>query len=139
MTGPASRPAARPGLVHGTLLAGSTLISVALVGFTAYRGPTGAATSPVFFIYFPFLFAIPAVGVAFVFRQLCAPQAPGTSLDQWWSSQGGKALACWGLLESTAIVGAMFHMLTGSLLPLIVTAAGLMLLALSGPDRLNQP
>jgi len=139
MTAPASRPAARPTLIHAILLVGSALLAAVLVGITAVRGPAAGSTWPVFFLYIPFFVAIPAVGVAFFLRQQCAPLGSGGSFDQWWSTEGAKALASWALLEGTAIVGAVFHMLTGNFLPLIVTGACLLLLALFGPDRLAQP
>jgi hypothetical protein len=127
MTQPDPGLAARARRIHAVLLGGSALISAILVGLTAIQGP--ALGAPPLFAYAPFLVAIPAVGAAFLLQH---PR--GTGSEQWWAANFGKALVSWALLETTALVGAVFHFLTGSYLPLVITGASLLLLVLSRPD-----
>lgn len=52
-----------------------------------------------------------AVLASLVYKRL-DPPAPGQRLDQWWSSQLGRAILLWSLFEMTAVVGGITLLVT---------------------------
>jgi hypothetical protein len=62
--------------------------------------------------------------------------APGTSQDEWWRANLGKAVVIWALVESPALLGLLAYTLTHDFRALIATLTGLLLFANYRPSRL---
>jgi hypothetical protein len=62
--------------------------------------------------------------------------APGTSQDDWWRVNLGKAVVIWALVEAPALLGLVAYMLTGDFRALIATLTGLLLFGNYRPSRL---
>jgi hypothetical protein len=62
--------------------------------------------------------------------------APGTSQDDWWRVNLGKAIVIWALVEAPALLGLVAYVLTGDFRALIATLTGLLLFGNYRPSRL---
>jgi hypothetical protein len=62
--------------------------------------------------------------------------APGTSQDEWWRVNLGKAVAIWALVEAPALLGLVAYSLTHDFRALIATLTGLLLFGNYRPSRL---
>ena len=80
-----------------------------------------------------------AAGATLVFitvrRRLPMRRASETEED-WWRTNLPAALTLWATAEGAALVGAVFHLVSGSPTALAATALGLALLAFSTPASL---
>jgi hypothetical protein len=78
-----------------------------------------------------------AAALVFVTVRRRLPERPsGQSEDDWWRANLPAALTLWATAEGAALVGAVFHLVTGSPTALAATALGLALLAFSTPTGL---
>ena len=64
--------------------------------------------------------------------------APGTSQDQWWQVNLGKAVVIWALVEAACILGLVAYVLTRDFRVLLATLTGLMLFGTYRPSRLTE-
>jgi hypothetical protein len=62
--------------------------------------------------------------------------APGTSQDEWWRVNLGKAIVIWALVEAPALLGLIAYTLTHDFRVLIATLTGLLLFGNYRPSRL---
>ena len=62
--------------------------------------------------------------------------APGTSQDEWWRVNLGKAVVIWALVEAPALLGLVAYTLTQDFRALIATLTGLLLFGNYRPSRL---
>ena len=81
-----------------------------------------------------------AAGATLVFitirRRLPARRASETE-EEWWRANLPVVLTLWATAEGAALVGAVFHLVSGSPTALASTALGLALLAFSTPASLT--
>ena len=115
---------------------------------TRPSGPSNARTA--LFIYLSMIVAVAlallmsvalaiaaAAALVFVTVRRRLPERPsGQSEDDWWRANLPAALTLWATAEGAALVGAVFHLVTGSPTALAATALGLALLAFSTPTGL---
>lgn len=62
---------------------------------------------------------------------------PGTSQDEWWRSNLGKAVVIWALVEAPTLLGLLAYTLTLDFRVLIATLTGLFLFGTYRPSRLS--
>jgi hypothetical protein len=80
-----------------------------------------------------------AAGATLVFvtvRRRLPTRRASESEEDWWRVNLPAALTLWATAEGAALVGAVFHLVTGSPTALAGTALGLALLAFSTPTSL---
>jgi hypothetical protein len=66
------------------------------------------------------------------------PPRPGTSQDDWWRVNLGRAVVIWGLVETPALLGTVTYLLTHDFRTLIATFTGLFLFVNYRPSRLAE-
>lgn len=128
---PAAAVTAR--IVHFSLLMGAVAVTVVLGAVRALRPPMEgpAALLPVLVGV-----AVATTALAFALRSRLPPRAPGSSADDWWAANLRSAILIWALLESAAMIGAVFYLIGVGTSGLVVAAAALALLVANGPARL---
>lgn len=84
------------------------------------------------------LFLVSAVlfGAAMFTAGRLGRPAPGTSQDEWWRVNLGKAVVIWALVEAPALLGLVAYALTHDFRALIATLTGLLLFGNYRPSRL---
>ena len=66
------------------------------------------------------------------------PPGPGTSQDDWWRANLGRAVVIWGLVETPALLGTVAYLITHDFRTLIATFTGLLLFVNYRPSRLAE-
>jgi hypothetical protein len=66
------------------------------------------------------------------------PPSPGTSQDEWWKSNLGRAIVVWALVEAPAILGMVAFLLTHDFRTMIAPFTGLLLFVNYRPSRLAE-
>ncbi len=129
----ASRTATSARVIHLALVLGVVLATAVLLTVRAAAPPAGAPA-----ILLPVLVAaaIGTVALALVLKARLPGRATGMSDEAWWAANLGRAIPVWALLESAALVGAVFYFIGVGPAGLIVAAAALALLVANGPGRL---
>jgi hypothetical protein len=61
---------------------------------------------------------------------------PGTSQDEWWRANLGKAVVVWALVEAPALLGLIAYTFTHDFRVLIATLTGLLFFGAYRPSRL---
>jgi hypothetical protein len=61
---------------------------------------------------------------------------PGTSQDEWWRANLGKAIMVWALVEAPALLGLLAYTFTHDFRVLIATLTGLLFFGAYRPSRL---
>lgn len=86
------------------------------------------------------LFLISAIvfGAAAYSASRLTPPGPGTSQDDWWRANLGRAIAVWGLIEAPTLLGTVAYLLTHDFRTLIATFAGLLFFVNYRPSRLAE-
>jgi hypothetical protein len=86
------------------------------------------------------LFLISAIvfGAAAYSAARLTPPAPGTSQDDWWRANLGRAIAVWGLVEAPTLLGTVAYLVTHDFRTLVATLAGLLFLVNYRPSRLAE-
>ena len=74
-------------------------------------------------------------GAMFTANRL-VPPTRGSSQDDWWRVNLGKAIVIWALAEAPAILGTAAYLLTRDFRVLIATFIGLLFFAAYRPSRL---
>ena len=84
------------------------------------------------------LFLVSAIlfGAAMFTASRLGRPAPGTSQDEWWRVNLGKAVAIWALVEAPTLLGLIAYTLTHDFRALIATLTGLLLFGNYRPSRL---
>ena len=136
MTGPSGPSTARTALFIYLSMIGA--VAVALVMSVALQAarvfPEGVA-GPVYDAM-PLAIAAGATLVFVTVRRRLPERRTTESEEEWWRANLPAALTLWATAEGTALVGAVFHLVTGSSTALAGTALGLALLAFSTPATL---
>jgi hypothetical protein len=86
------------------------------------------------------LFLVSAIvfGAAVYSASRLTPAGPGTSQDDWWRANLGRAIAVWGLIEAPTLLGKVAFLLTHDFRTLIATVAGLLFFVNYRPSRLAE-
>jgi hypothetical protein len=66
------------------------------------------------------------------------PLGPGSSADDWWHANLGRAVFIWALVEAPAMLGTIAYLLTRDIRALHATFIGLLLFANYRPSRLTE-
>jgi hypothetical protein len=66
------------------------------------------------------------------------PPARGTSADDWWRANLGRAVFIWALVEAPALFGTVAYLLTRDFRALLAPFIGLLLFAGYRPSRLTE-
>ena len=74
-------------------------------------------------------------GAMFTAHRL-GPVRSGTSQDDWWRQDMGKALVIWSLVEAPSLLGLVAYILTRDFRTLIATFIGLLFFGSYRPSRL---
>jgi hypothetical protein len=134
--GPVS-PGISAKIIHAALVVG--VLMFCLVAW--YLGRTSAM--PVYAlpdrrVLYIALFLVSAIlfGAAMFTASRLGPPAPGTSQDEWWRENLGKAVAIWALVEAPTLLGLIAYTLTQDFRALIATLTGLLLFGNFRPSRL---
>ena len=85
-----------------------------------------------------FLMSAVVFGAAAYMAARLSPAAPGTSQDEWWRVNLGRAIAVWGLIEAPTLLGTVAYLLTHDFRSLIATLAGLLFFVNYRPSRLSE-
>jgi hypothetical protein len=131
---PTGQPSATARLLHLALISGVVLMTAI---FLLLPRPSAPVPNPIL------LYATFGIGaVMFAGALVIANQLPRDSAtrdaDEWWRANLGRAVVVWAMLEGPALLGAVVHFLTGSLLPLLVTGSGIAFFLLTAPERLRE-
>lgn len=124
-------------IIHGSLVLGLMLFWL-VAWFVAGRSALPISALPDRRVLYIALFLVSAAlfgGAMFTANRL-VPPAPGTSQDDWWRSNLGKATLIWALAEAPAILGTIAYLLTRDFRALLATFAGLLLFGAYRPSRL---
>lgn len=119
-------------LIHLSLILG-VLLFLAVALFV--RSGPAAVTGP----RIPTLLVVAGVPIlilAQVLRARIAPRRAGERSAAWWQTNLTRAIVVWSLVEAASLLGVVGFWLTGSRLPLALTAAGIVLFVVSAPGRL---
>jgi hypothetical protein len=86
------------------------------------------------------LFLISAIvfGAAAFSASRLTPPGVGTSQDDWWRANLGRAIVVWGLIEAPTLLGTVAYLLTHDFRTLIATLAGLLFFVNYRPSRLAE-
>jgi hypothetical protein len=130
-------PAMNAKIIHAALMTG--VLMFCLVAW--YLGRTSAM--PVYAlpdrrVLYIALFLVSAIlfGAAVFTASRLERPAPGTSQDEWWRLNLGKAVAIWALVEAPALLGLLAYSLTHDFRALLATLTGLLLFGNYRPSRL---
>jgi hypothetical protein len=130
-------PATSARIVHAALVIG--VLTFWLVAWYLER----ASAMPVYAlpdrrVLYIALFLVSAIlfGAAMFTASRLGPPAPGTSQDEWWRINLGKAVTIWALVEAPTLLGLIAYTLTHDFRALIATLTGLLLFGNYRPSRL---
>jgi hypothetical protein len=136
MTRPSGPSSARTALfIYLSMIVAVALALVMSVALQAVEVFPQAPSQPVFDVM-PLALATAAALVFLAVRRRLPERRSGESEDDWWRANLPAALTLWATAEGAALVGAVFHLVTGSSTALAATALGLALLAFSTPTAL---
>lgn len=85
-----------------------------------------------------FVFSAVLFGAAMYTASRLTPPASGTSQDDWWRANLGRAISIWALVETPALVGTLAYLLTHDFRTLIAPFTGLLLFVNYRPSRLAE-
>ena len=120
-------------IIHFALQLGAVAVTVVLAAVRATRPPVNGppALLPVLLAA-----AVATIALAFALKSRLPRRPAGTSADDWWAANLRSAILIWALLESAAMIGAVFYLIGVGTWGLGVAAAALALLVANGPRRL---
>ena len=106
--------------------------------FVAQRTALPVSALPDRRVLYAALFLVSAAlfgGAMFTVNRL-QPPSRGSSQDDWWRANLGKAVVAWALVEAPAVLGTVAYVLTRDFRVLLATFAGLLLFGTYRPSRL---
>jgi hypothetical protein len=120
-------------IIHFALQLGAVAVTVVLAAVRATRPPVKGPPA-----LLPVLLgaAVATIALAFALKSRLPHRPAGTSTDDWWVANLRSAILIWALLESAAMIGAVFYLIGVGTWGLAVAAAALALLVANGPKRL---
>jgi hypothetical protein len=132
-------PAISARIIHAALMVGVIVFyAVALYIGTRISLPVSAV--PERRVLYLGLFLVSAIvfGAASYTASRLTPAGPGTSQDDWWRANLGRAIGIWGLIEAPTLLGTVAFLLTHDFRTLIATFAGLLFFVNYRPSRLAE-
>lgn len=136
-TGPIS-PSIRARIIHGALVLG--IVMFGLLGWALRESSLPADALPdrrVLYIALALVSATLFGAAAFSAGRL-PPPVRGTSEDQWWQANLGRAIVVWALVEAPTLLGLMAYTVTRDFRTLLAPFIGLLLFASYHPRRLTE-
>jgi len=130
-------PAINARIIHAALVSGVLMFCV--VAWYLGRAPaTPAYALPDRRVLYIALFLVSAIlfGAAMFTASRLGRPAPGTSQDEWWRVNLGKAVVIWALVETPTLLGLVAYTLTRDFRVLIATLTGVLLFGNYRPSRL---
>lgn len=124
-------------IIHAALVLG--IIMFWLVAW--YLGQTSAVPADalpdrrVLYVALALVSAVLFGGAMFTAGRL-GPIRAGTSQDDWWRANMGKAVLIWSLVEAPSLLGLVAYILTRDFRVLIATFIGLLFFGSYRPSRL---
>lgn len=133
---PPASPAVTARIIHASLVTGVVLVFAVAwyLGRQTNPPPSAPAARPLYLVLILMAVGLFA-GAVFVARGIAAPTG-GTTQDQWWQMNLGRAIVVWALVEAPSLLGLVVYLLTRDARALIATLAGLLLFANYQPSRL---
>jgi hypothetical protein len=124
-------------LIHTALVLG-----VVLFGLVAWfaQGAAPSVELPdrrVLYICLTVVSALLFGAAAFTANRL-TPPGQGSSADDWWHANLGRAVFIWALVEAPAMLGTIAYLLTRDFRALLAPFIGLLLFANYRPSRLTE-
>jgi hypothetical protein len=77
-------------------------------------------------------------GAAMYTSSRLTPPEAGTSQDDWWRANLGRAVGIWALVETPALLGTVAYLLTHDFRTLIAPFTGLLMFVNYRPSRLAE-
>ena len=125
-------PARTARILYVGLLAGPLLFAgVAL----ALLPPQAPVDQPIL-LYTPFALAAVLFAGGLIIRTRIPQRTRAETEDEWWRVNLSRALMVWSLFEGPALFGTAMYLTLGTVVPLLVTGIGLVMLLLNSPHRL---
>jgi hypothetical protein len=136
--GPVS-PAMSARIIHGALVLG-VILFYAAAWYIGTKTSMPISAVPERRVLYVGLFLVSAIlfGAAAYIASSLTPAGPGTSQDDWWRANLGRAIAMWGLIEAPTLLGTVAYLLTHDFRALIATFAGLLFFVNYRPSRLAE-
>jgi len=135
--GGAVSPTISARIVHAALVLG--VLTFGLVSW--YIGQSSAVPAEalpdrkVLYVALALVSAVLFGGAMFTVGRL-GPVRSGTSQDDWWRTNLGKAIVIWSLVEAPCLLGLVAYTLTHDFRTLIATFIGLLFFGSYRPSRL---
>jgi hypothetical protein len=85
-----------------------------------------------------FLMSAVVFGAAAHMAGRLTPAGPGTSQDDWWRANLGRAIVVWSLIEAPTLLGTVAYLVTHDFRALIATFTGLLFFVNYRPSRLAE-
>ena len=132
-------PAISARIIHAALMLG-VILFYAMAWFVGTKTSLPISAVPDRRVLYVGLFLVSAIvfGAAVYTAGRLTPAAPGTSQDDWWRANLGRAIGVWGLIEAPTLLGTVAYLLTHDFRTLIATFAGLLFLVNYRPSRLAE-
>lgn len=126
-------------IIYAALILGMVLF-YAVAWYVGTRTSMPVSAVPDRRVLYVGLFLLSAVlfGAAVYTASRLSPPAPGTSQDDWWRANLGRAIGVWTLVEAPTLLGTAAYLLTHDFRTLIATFTGLLLLVNYRPSRLAE-
>ena len=132
-------PAISAKIIHAALMLGVILFyAVAWYVGTKTSMPISAVPDRRVLYVGLFLVSATVFGAAAYSASRLTPAASGTSQDDWWRANLGRAIVVWSLIEAPTLLGTIAFLLTHDFRSLIATFAGLLFFVNYRPSRLAE-
>lgn len=130
-------PAISARILHAALMSGVVLF-YAVAWYLGTKTSMPISAVPERRVLYVGLFLVSAIvfGAAAYTASHLTPAGTGTSQDDWWRANLGRAIIVWSLIEAPTLLGTVAYLLTHDFRTLIATFAGLLFLVNYRPSRL---
>lgn len=132
-------PAISARIIHAALMLG-VILFYAVAWYVGSRSSMPVSAVPDRRVLYLGLFLLSAVlfGAAGYTAARLTPPALGTSQDDWWRANLGRAIGVWTLVEAPTLLGTVAYLITHDFRTLIATFTGLLLFVNYRPSRLAE-
>jgi hypothetical protein len=126
-------------IIHAALVLG-ILLFYAVAWYVGSQTSMPVSAVPERKVLYLGLFLMSAIvfGAAAHMAGRLTPAAPGTSQDDWWRANLGRAIVVWSLIEAPTLLGTVAYLLTHDFRALIATLTGLLFFVNYRPSRLAE-
>ena len=132
-------PAISARIIHAALVIG--VLMFWLVAWYLGHSPVAPAEAlpdrKVLYVALALVSAVLFGGAMFTAGRL-GPIRSGTSQDDWWRANLGRAIVIWSLVEAPSLLGLVAYLLTRDFRTLIATFIGLLFFGSYRPSRLME-